>query len=359
MRRAVNHITIGIFTGLLFAGCTTNHVIKNGDELSLNKQATLKTTEEKTIQVYNILTQGDSLVAFDLESNNPYYFHLNEIDRVVVKRRGKGALQGSSIGCIAGAGFGYAISAGSGWEAIVIMFLGSVGTLTGSIPGAIIAAKDHYLFEYDSLFTRSLDSIAYPDSALIAGKLLNIPDTSQTPPRASLSQLARTQMPEKPPEPKNQIAGIFFNRAMENPVNWVAGFSYRRFFQWDSTLNPKLVNLGKYYFNYSHKYITGYDDDGGKNYHWDSSLNLISLGIEGYSKGNSQKGFSAFLEMGFAWGDMHKSFDVGHDTSRGEGGLAGVLGARSWSNLLFSEVQLSYDSLTGRYIPCLTAGYRF
>ena len=319
----------------------------------------VKTKEKVTFDVYNVLAQGDSLIAFDSNSSNPVYFHKSKIEKVVVKRRIKGAVQGLLFGGLAGGGFGYAISAGSGWEALVVMVIGGAGGLIGTIPGSIIAAKDLYLLEYDTLAINQADSFPYTTLEASSENLRMQLDANQTESGPSLSQMALAQMPEQPSAPKNQIAGSFFTRSKNNPVNWVAGYSYRRFFSGDSIFSPKFNRFGEYYFNYSYKYVTGHEEGGATNYYMDASLKLLTLGVEGFKRGDRRYGTAGFCELGVSFGYINKSYAQGRDTSHDGLGLIGVIGFRGWSNLLFAEAQVSYGALTGRFIPCVVAGYRF
>jgi len=167
--------------------------------------------------------------------------------------------------------------------------------------------------------------------------------------KISILKSVMTRLPPKLISPKNQIAGALFVRGGDNPTESVFGVSVRRFYRWETG----------YYLKYSYRYVEGTCDRGFDYYHWHSEYHLFSLGVEGFRTGNIQTGGSYFFEMGMTSGVVSESLRYKGPTYKHGPGVAGVIGARIWSNLIFGELQLSYNTMNDHLIPSVVAGYRF
>jgi hypothetical protein len=341
--------TILLIVATVISGCTTTHVVRPGAELIIEKQARLLTRDDQSLDVFNVLFERDSLVAFDIKSQKPYYFHISEIDNVIVTNRFKGALMGASIGFLALGLPAYSIAPSFAYGFPLLLIFGSIGGGVCSIPGAFIGSKDAYYFEYEQQEVEPIDSIKSTGAGWLNDEVYKERYTSIDSSKISILKSAMTRLPPKLVSPNNQIAGALFIRGGDHSTKIVFGFSARRFYRWETG----------YYLNYSYRYAEGDSELGLDGYSWNSTYHLLLLGVERLRKGSMQNGGAAFFELGLTAGMMSDRklnrpmvYKVGP-------GVAGVIGVRVWSNLLFSEVQLSYDTLNDHFIPSVVVGYRF
>lgn len=341
--------TILLIVAIVISGCTTTHVVRPGAELIIEKQARLLTRDDQSLDVFNILFERDSLVAFDIKSQKPYYFHINEIDNVIVTNRFKGALMGASIGFLALGLPAYSIAPSFAYGFPLLLIFGSIGGGVCSIPGAFIGSKDAYYFEYEQQEVEPIDSIMSTRDGWINDKNYKEIDLPIDSSRNSILKSARIRLPANLDQTNNQIAGALLIRGGDRPTKSVLGFSARRFYRWETG----------YYLKYSYRYVEGTSDRGFDYYHWHSEYHLFSLGVERFRKGTMQNGGAYFFEMGITSGVMSESPRYEGPSYKHGPGVAGVVGARVWSNLIFGELQLSYDTLNDHFIPSIVAGYRF
>lgn len=329
---------------VLLSGCTSIQSISPDSELIINANGTLITSDDKSIEVYSISLDNDSLHAFDLTTQDRYSFHVSQLDRLIVKNHLKGALIGASIGALtlgvptyllfAPAGTVYGNSYG--------MIMGSIGGAIGSIPGALMPTQDHYIFEYDSAYQKKIRAPLQLETDTLHQKLSSDVVTTEQSSQPSLLQNSK-QYPSKPvPAPKNQIAGNLFFRPGEAHVETVFGITARRFFHWERGS----------YLQYSYRYVEGISEKGVDGYRWNSTYHLISCGIEGFRYGSILTGSAGFVEFGINYASRREN-------KIGGPGISGAMGYRIWSTLLFGEAQISYDSLNRYVIPCFIIGYRF
>lgn len=335
-----------LITTILFSGCASNQVVRPGEVLIIEKQAKLLTKAGQSLDVYSIMLDGDSLVAFDLRTQNPYSFHVTEVGSIIVTNRFKGAMMVGGVGFVVFGIPAYSIAPSFSYGFPLLLFFGSIGGGIGSIGGAMVGYKENYLFECDPQAVEPLDSIKSTGLERMNGekheKIDIQTDTSQAP----ILKQARMRLPANLSQPNNQIAGALLLRGEDHKTETVFGFSARRFYSWETG----------YYLKYAYRYVEGTSPKGWDYYHWRSEYHQVSLGYEGFRMGNIQNGGSPFIELGMTSGEMKES--TSRDYEDGPG-LAVGFGMRGWSHLLFGEVQFSYDTMNGHLIPCLVAGYRF
>lgn len=382
---------------LVISACTTTHTVKPEETLILDKSAIIVTVDQPPVEfnVHNVFAGRDSLVAPDMFIQRVHKFHLSEIDRVVVKNRYKGACLGFLTGGL-GASTAAAITFGTdGMASVAVGFLGVAGALLGTIPGSIVGTKTHYVFEKTSYNINPIDSssqtrddytltrkdpiitaaktVEHPDSDSLAvalqnptEKLSRVPGTIRSvkenstakPRQLSLEEIAKTQLPDIRPKYQNQVGGMFYTRSKNRPVNWVAGYAFRRYFQMELVLPPRFEQGGKYYLNLSYKYITGHVEEP-TDYYLTSKMYSGLLGLEAFSRGNFLSGSAGFVELGFTAGSLGREYARHDDNSLGGVGITGVLGYRAWSNILFAEGRINYTTWFGHVTPAIVVGYRF
>ena len=102
---------------LLISGCSTTRVITPRQGLEINKQATFIMQNNKRFTAKTIKTKEDSVFVVHYSNLEQYSMHFSQVQKVVVERKGKGALHGSLIGGVGAAGLAFlAIPADDEWK---------------------------------------------------------------------------------------------------------------------------------------------------------------------------------------------------------------------------------------------------
>ncbi len=179
----------------LLTACSTTTVIKRGDPLEIRGKAELHTRSGTKVDVRDLRIQGDTLFALEFYSGHPVQDHVADVEKLVYRSRGGGAMQGLAAGVAAG----YLLSgtpAGNctenwGWEyngcnisggtiGNVIVF-GMMGLMAASLAGHTVSQV--VMFEGDPVPTGdvSTSGAGFDDSHDIDDPLPGFPETDVAP----------------------------------------------------------------------------------------------------------------------------------------------------------------------------------
>jgi len=348
---------LSILICLTVGGCTNSHIVKRGDELSVKNKAVLTTHSKQSLKVYNVLTHGDSLIAFDMNNNNPVIFHKGEIDNVLVKSWSKGALLGGAIGATLGGGTAILMFSNHDYLFPLAIVFSSAGGAVGAIPGAISTVQDSYQFDTSFKTSTEPDSSTTESNGIIVEQLTAGELPKKHSQNLSLTQRANSTFIKGSDKPLNQIAGSIWLGGSTAPVEVLFGYSARRYINahlidsinLSPTLNP--------YLKYAYKCIQG-NTNGDDELTWQSEFHLLSLGVEPYMIESLQNGATYYTELAIVGGNMHGT-TYSEFYRRGGLGFGANMGVRVWSGILFAEFEYGYDTLNRHSIPCFLAGVRF
>jgi hypothetical protein len=139
---------------LVFLGCSTNTIIRPGQDLYLDGPAVLITKDGKNLNVQQTRVRDDSISAVDTRTSQNVRMPVPEARKIVVKKRLKGALQGMLLFAGAGALLGMIPDPGCGDPCLFpngglegSVFTAVLAAPAGALLGAILGSNMIYHFE--------------------------------------------------------------------------------------------------------------------------------------------------------------------------------------------------------------------
>lgn len=144
---------LNILLPLIFLGCSTTTVVRQGQELFLGEQGVLITKDGKKSNVHHAQIRNDSIVVIDSRMGRKSRMPLSEAQKLVVKNRGQGAWQGMILFAGLGAVLGAIPDSNCGDPCLFpnggvggSVFWAILAAPVGALWGAVLGSHRNYVF---------------------------------------------------------------------------------------------------------------------------------------------------------------------------------------------------------------------
>ena len=134
---------------LTYNACSSTHVIQPKKSIHISKKGTLYWHDFLKININEFYTKGDSIFAIKSNTGELLQYHRSVVKKIEVKKRLKGAWQGTIIGAVGLSVFAYLTydpdEIFSRNESTTLGFI--LGAPYGAVIGFIYGSKDVYKFD--------------------------------------------------------------------------------------------------------------------------------------------------------------------------------------------------------------------